>query len=36
MTEICDALEHQLDALELEKQAYIYSRPVKHHAWREE
>ena len=30
MTEICDALEHQLDALELEKQTYIYSHPVRH------
>lgn len=30
MTEICDALEHQLEALELEKQQYIYSHPVRH------
>ena len=30
MTEICDALEHQLDALELEKQECIYSHPVRH------
>ena len=30
MTEICNALEYQLDALELEKQEYIYSHPVRH------
>lgn len=30
MTEICDVLEHQLEALELEKQEYIYSHPVRH------
>ena len=30
MTEICDALEHQMEALELEKQEYIYSHPVRH------
>lgn len=30
MTEICDALEHQLNALELQKQEYIYSHPVRH------
>ena len=33
MTEICDALEHQLEALELEKQEYIYSHPVRHMAF---
>ena len=30
MTEICDALEQQLEALELERQEYIYSHPVRH------
>lgn len=30
MTAICDALEHQLEALEIEKQEYIYSHPVRH------
>jgi hypothetical protein len=30
MTEICDALEHQLEVLELEKQEYIYAHPVRH------
>ena len=30
MTEICDALEHQLEALELERHEHIYSHPVRH------
>ncbi len=30
MTEICDVLEHQSETLELEKQEYIYSHPVRH------
>ena len=30
MTEICDALEHQLEALELEKHGYVYSHPIRH------
>ena len=30
MTEICDALEHQLETLEFEKHEYIYSHPVRH------
>lgn len=30
MTEICDALEQQLEALELEKLGYIYAHPVRH------
>jgi len=30
MTEICDALEDQLEALELDKQECIYSHPVRH------
>lgn len=30
MTEICDALEHQLEALELEKHGYVYSHPTRH------
>ena len=29
MTEICDALEHQLEALELEKHGYVYSHPTR-------
>lgn len=29
MTEICDALEHQLEELELEKHGYIYAHPVR-------
>ena len=29
MTEICEAVEQQLEALELEKQEYIYSHPVR-------
>lgn len=30
MTEICDALENQLEGLELERHAEIYSHPVRH------
>lgn len=30
MTEICNVLEHQLEAVELEKHEYVYSHPVRH------
>ena len=30
MTEVCDVLEDQLEALELEKHEYVYSNPVRH------
>lgn len=30
MTEVCDALEDQLEVLELEKYEYVYSNPVRH------
>jgi hypothetical protein len=30
MAEICDALERQLELLELEKHEYIYSHPIRH------
>jgi hypothetical protein len=33
MTEICDALEHQLEVLELERQEYIHSHPSRHMAF---
>jgi hypothetical protein len=30
MTEICNVMERQLEALELEKHEYVYSHPVRH------
>jgi hypothetical protein len=30
MTAVCNALEQQLEALELEKHGYIYSHPIRH------
>lgn len=30
MTDVCKVLEHQLEAVELEKYEYVYSHPVRH------